>query len=157
MTRVSNVDRVLTRGVELVWEARDVLTPGLDIGGSATFADATVKANAANPAQVGKQWLRIPKQRYGVQVSYRPNAQWLLGAAWRYSGRQFNTELNLDDNPDTFGGISRVNQLDLKAAWRFAKGWEWGAGINNVGNQKSWQAHTMPQGSIQTELRYSLK
>ena len=157
VTRVSNVDRVLTRGVELVWEARDVLTPGLDIGGSATFADATVKANAANPAQVGKQWLRIPKQRYGVQVSYRPNAQWLLGAAWRYSGRQFNTELNLDDNPDTFGGISRVNQLDLKTAWRFAKGWEWGAGINNVGNQKSWQAHTMPQRSIQTELRYSLK
>ena len=157
VTRVSNVDRVLTRGVELVWEARDVLTPGLDMGGSATFADATVKANAANPAQVGKQWLRIPKQRYGVQVSYRPNAQWLLGAAWRYGGRQFNTELNLDDNPDTFGGISRVNQLDLKAAWRFAKGWEWGAGINNVGNQKSWQAHTMPQRSIQTELRYSLK
>lgn len=157
VTRVSNVDRVLTQGIELVWQSRDVGIKGLDIGGSATFTDATVKANAANPAQVGKAWVRIPKQRYTVQASYRPNAEWLLGATWRFAGRQFNTELNVDDNPDTYGGVSGVNQLDLKAAWKFAKGWEWGAGINNVTNQSSWQAHTLPQRSIQTELRYSLK
>jgi iron complex outermembrane receptor protein len=157
VTRVSNVDRVLTQGIELVWQSRDVLIHGLDIGGSATFTQATVKANAANPAQVGKAWLRIPKQRYAVQASYRPNAAWLLGASWRFSGRQFNTELNVDDNPDTYGGTSRVNQLDLKAAWKFARGWEWGAGINNVTNNAAWQGHSMPQRSIQTELRYSLK
>ena len=150
------MDRVLTQGIELVWQSRDVGIKGLDMGGSATFTDATVKANAANPAQVGKTWVRIPKQRYTVQASYRPNAEWLLGATWRFAGRQFNTELNVDDNPDTFGGVSSVNQLDLKAAWKFARGWEWGAGINNVTNQSSWQAHTLPQRSIQTELRYSL-
>ena len=116
-----------------------------------------VKANAANPAQVGKQWLRIPKQRYAVQASYRPNAQWLLGAAWRWSGRSYNTELNIDSNPDTYGGVSRVNQLDLKAVWKFAPHWEWALGVNNVTNQQSWQAHTLPQRSVQTELRYSMK
>lgn len=157
VTRVSNVDRVLTQGIELVWQSRDVLIHGLDIGGSATFTDATVKANAANPEQVGKAWLRIPKQRYAVQASYRPNAAWLLGASWRFSGRQFNTELNVDDNPDTYGGTSGVNQLDLKTAWKFARGWEWGAGINNVTNNAAWQGHSMPQRSLQTELRYSLK
>lgn len=157
VTRVSNVDRVLTRGIELVWQSRDVAIKGLDIGGSATFTDATVKVNAANPAQVGKTWLRIPKQRYTVQAGYRPNAEWLFGATWRFAGRQFNTELNVDGNPDTYGGTSSVNQLDLKAAWKFAKGWEWGAGINNVTNQSSWQAHSLPQRSVQAELRYSLK
>ena len=111
----------------------------------------------ANPAQVGKQWLRIPKQRYSLQASYRPNARWLLGAAWRWSGRMYNTELNIDTNPDTYGGTSRVNQLDLKAAWKFAKHWEWSLGINNVTNQKSWQAHTLPQRSVQTELRYAMQ
>lgn len=157
ITRVSNVDRVLTQGIEMVWQARDVGIRGLDIGGSATWTDAVVKANAANPAQVGKQWLRIPKQRYAVQASYRPNAQWLLGAAWRWSGRAYNTELNIDSNPDTYGGVSRVNQLDLKAVWKFAPHWEWALGVNNVTNQQSWQAHTLPQRSVQTELRYSMK
>lgn len=157
VTRVSNVDRVLTQGIEMVWQVRDVGIKGLDIGGSATWADAVVKANAANPAQVGKQWLRIPKQRYAVQASYRPNAQWLFGAAWRWSGRMYNTELNVDSNPDTYGGTSRVNQLDLKTVWKFARNWEWALGVNNVNNQKSWQGHSLPQRSVQTELRYSMK
>ena len=157
VTRVSNVDKVLTQGIELVWQTRDVGIKGLNLGGSATWTDAEVKANAANPAQVGKKWLRIPAQRYTLQASYRPNGEWLLGAAWRVAGRMYNTDLNVDGNPNTFGGTSTVNQLDLKAAWKFAKQWEWGAGINNVGNQPSWQAHTMPQRSVQTELRYSLQ
>ena len=157
VTRVSNVDRVLTNGLELAWQLRDAGIKNLDIGGSATWVDAVVKANAANPAQVGKQWLRIPKQRYSLQASYRPNARWLLGAAWRWSGRMYNTELNIDTHPDTYGGTSRVNQLDLKAAWKFAKHWEWSLGINNVTNQKSWQAHTLPQRSVQTELRYAMQ
>jgi iron complex outermembrane receptor protein len=157
ITRVSNVDRVLTQGLELVWQTRDVGIKGLDIGGSATWTDAEVKANAANPAQVGKKWLRIPKQRYSLQAGYRPNAQWLLGAAWRYGGPMYGTELNTDFNSDTYGGISRVNQLDFKAAWKFAKHWEWSLGVNNVTNQKSWQYHTLPQRSVQTELRYAMQ
>lgn len=156
VTRVSNVDKVLTQGIELVWQSRDVGIQGLNLGGSATWTDATVTANAANPAQVGKQWLRIPPQRYTVQASYRPNAEWLFGASWRWASTMFNTELNIDNNPNTYGGTSSVNQLDLKAAWKFAKHWEWSAGINNVGNQPSWQGHTMPQRSVQTEVRYSL-
>ena len=156
VTRVSNVDKVLTQGIELVWATRDVGVKGLDLGGSATWTDAEVKANAANPAQVGKKWLRIPPQRYTVQASYRPNADWLFGAAYRWSSSMVNTELNIDNNPDTYGGTSSVNQLDLKASWKFAKQWEWGFGINNVANRPSWQAHTMPQRSVQTELRWSL-
>ena len=157
VTRVSNVDRVLTQGVELVWQSRDVGLKGLNLGGSATFADAVVKENQAYPAQVGKQWLRIPRQRYTADLSYRPNEQWLFAANWRWTGRQYNTELNIDNNPDAFGGISYVNQLDVKAAWRFAKGWEWGLGVANLTNNKSWQAHTLPQRSVQTELRYALR
>ena len=156
VTRVSNVDKVLTQGIELVWATRDVGMKGLDLGGSATWTDAEVKANAANPAQVGKKWLRIPPQRYTVQASYRPNADWLFGAAYRWSSSMYNTEMNIDNNPDTYGGTSSVNQLDLKASWKFAKQWEWGFGINNVANRPSWQAHTMPQRSVQTELRFSL-
>jgi iron complex outermembrane receptor protein len=156
VTRVSNVDKVLTQGIELVWATRDVGLKGLDLGGSATWTDAEVKANAANPAQVGKKWLRIPPQRYTLQASYRPNSEWLFGVAYRWSSSMVNTELNIDDNPNTYGGTSSVNQLDLKASWKFAKQWEWGFGINNVAKQPSWQGHTMPQRSAQTELQWRL-
>ncbi len=157
VTRVSNVDRVLTQGLEVVWQARDIGIQGLNFGGSATWTDSVVKENRANPAQEGKNWLRIPKQRYTLEASWRPDPQWLLGAAWRWTGRQYNTELNNDTNPNTFGGISQVNQLDVKTVWKFAPGWEWSLGVNNLGNNKSWQAHTLPQRSVQTELRYALQ
>ena len=156
VTRVSNVDKVLTQGLELVWATRDVGVRGLDLGGSFTWTDAEVKANAAFPAQVSKKWLRIPPQRYTLQASYRPSQAWLFAAAYRWASSSYNTELNLDTNPDTYGGTSSLNQLDLKASWRFAKQWEWSLGINNVAARPSWQAHTMPQRSVQTELRWHL-
>ena len=101
--------------------------------------------------------MRIPRQRYTLEVGYRPNEQWLLGAVWRWHGRMFISEMNLDTNPDVYGGASRVNQLDLKAARHFAKHWEWSLGVNNVNNDKAWQYHPFPQRSIQTELRFAMQ
>jgi iron complex outermembrane recepter protein len=157
VTNVSNVDRVLTQGLELVWQSRDVGIKGLDLSGSATWAKSIVKENTVLPASVDKRWLRIPPQRYTVQTSYRPNEQWLLSGAWRWHGRSFNDQLNADINPETYGGVSRVNQLDVRAAWRFAKGWEWAFGIDNLNNDKAHQAHALPQRSFQTELKYSMR
>lgn len=157
VTRVSNVDRVVTHGLELVWQSHDVGIKGLDIGGNATWVDSRVKENAALPASVGMNWLRIPKQRYTLQTSYRPNDQWLFSGAWRWAGRMYNTQLNTDVNPDVYGGTSSVNQVDVHAAWRFTREWTWSAGIDNLTNAKAWQAHSLPERSFQTELRYSLK
>ncbi|MEI8171566.1 MAG: TonB-dependent receptor [Rhodoferax sp.] len=157
VTRVSNVDRVVTNGLELAWQSRDVGIKGLDLSGNATWVDSRVAENAALPASVGMNWLRIPKQRYTLQTSYRPNDQWLFSGAWRWAGRMYNTQLNTDINPDVYGGTSSVNQVDVHAAWHFSKEWTWSAGIDNLTNAQAWQAHSLPQRSIQTELRYSLK
>jgi len=157
VTRVSNVDRVLTQGLELSWQSRDVLLAGLNVSGSATWADARVMENAAMPSSEGKRWLRLPAQRYTLQTSYRPNAQWLFSGAWRVAGPMFNTQLNTDTYSDVYGGASRVNQVDVHMAWHFAKDWTWSAGIDNLTNSQAWQAHSLPQRAFQTELRYSLK
>lgn len=156
ITRVNNIDRVLTDGLELVWAARDLGLRGLELGASATFADARIAANAANPATVGKRWLRIPPQRYTLTAAWRGGA-WLLAAAWRWSGRQYNTDTNVDLNPETYGGVSHVNQLDLKAGWRFAPGWEWSLGLDNAGGSSAWQAHTLPQRVWHTALRWEMR
>lgn len=152
----TNVERVLTNGLELVWQARDVGVRGLDLGGSATWVNAEIKENSLAPTTEGNTWIRIPKQRYVLQASYRPNAQWTYGANYRFAGRNFNTVTNTDSNPDTYGGVSSVSQLDLRADWKFATHWNWAFGIDNVTASQAWQAHSLPQRSFQTELRYSL-
>lgn len=157
VTRVSNVDRVVTNGLEVVWEVRDVGLKGLNVSANATWANARVAENAAQPAQVGMNWIRIPKQRYTVQTTYRPNDQWLFSGAWRWAGRQYSTALNTDSHPDVYGGTSSVSQIDVHTAWKFNKEWTWSAGIDNLTNAQAWQAHSLPQRSFQTELRYSLK
>lgn len=156
-TLYTNVGRVLTNGLELTWLSRDIGIKGLDIGGSATWVDSKIKENVLTPASVGNSWLRVPKQRYTLQASYRPDTAWTFAANYRYAGRNFNTILATDINPETYGGISRVNQLDLKVDWKFAKNWNWAFGVDNVNNSKAWQAHTLPQRSYLMELRYSMK
>lgn len=155
--RSTNVERVLSNGIEVVWQLRDLGIKGFDFSGSSTWVDAKIKENSLAPATVGKNWIRIPKQRHTLQASYRPNAQWTFGANYRFAGRQWNTAANTDINQEVFGGLSKVNQLDVSARWKFAKEWEWAFGIDNLNNSSSWQAHTFPQRSFQTELRYAFK
>jgi iron complex outermembrane receptor protein len=134
VTRVSNVDKVLTQGMELVWATRDVGVKGWIW--VAASPGRMPKSKPTPPTR--RKWARsgcASPQRYTVQASYRPNAQWLFGAAYRWASSSYNTEMNIDTNPDTYGGTSSVNQLDLKASWKFAKQWEWGFGINNVANR----------------------
>lgn len=157
VSRVSNVDRVLTDGIEAVWQANNLGLKGLDLEANATWANAVVKENTRNPATVGKAWLRIPRIRASLQASYRGVANWLFAAGWRRQSASFSNELNLDTNHNVYGGMSSVNKLDLRASWRFAKGWDWAVGVDNLLNTRSWQAHTLPQRSLHTSLSYSLK
>ena len=78
-------------------------------------------------------------------------------AAYTPTAGMFNTEMNTDSHPDVYGGASRLNQLDLKAVWRFAPHWEWSLGVLNVNNDKAWQGHPFAQRSIQTELRFAMQ
>jgi len=157
VSRVSNVDRVLTDGLEAVWQASNFGAKGLDLDGSFTWAHAVVKENTRNPATIGKEWLRIPRTRVSLQASYRRIENWLFAAAWRRQSASFGDDLNRDTNPNLYGGISMVNKVDLRASWRFARGWDWGFGVDNLLNTPSWQYHTLPQRSLHTSLSYSLK
>jgi outer membrane receptor protein involved in Fe transport len=64
---------------------------------------------------------------------------------------------NVDDHPDVYGGTSRVNRLDLRAAWRFAPQWEWSLGADNVTDRTARQVHTLPQRVVHTGLRWQAK
>ena len=70
-TYVPNVDRVRTRGVELVASRRNVLIDGLELQGSLTYADGRVLENPVFLASVNKVLPQIPKWRANALAIYR--------------------------------------------------------------------------------------
>lgn len=155
VTRVSNVDRVRTYGVEIVWQAQDWLLKGLSLDANAAFAHSEVTANARDPQSVGKKWLRIPKVRANVLAAYRPTAQWLASVGVRHSGRAFNDVYNLDINPNVYGGVSSFTFVDLRGSYKFTPKLELALGLDNALDKRGFQAHPYPGRTLFTELRAS--
>lgn len=160
VTRVSNVDRVRTQALEMVWQVSDLGASlgwpqwrGLALDANLTLADARVRANARDPAQVGKVWPRVPRWRANVQLVQNLGAEHLVSLGWRGSGRSFSTPTNIDVLPDVYGGVSRFSLLDVRTLWRPRTGWEWALGVTNALNQKAFQAHPYPGRTWLLEVR----
>jgi iron complex outermembrane receptor protein len=155
LTRVSNVDRVRTHGVELVWQAQDVGLHGLRFDANAAFARSRVVENARDPASEGKQWLRVPKVRANLLASYRPDARWMTSVGVRHSGRAYNDVYNADTNPDVYGGVSSFTFVDLRASHAFSRRLELAIGVDNATDARAYQSHPYPGRTLFTELRAS--
>ncbi len=155
VTTVQNVGRVRSRGLELAGQLEDVGVRGLSVDANIAFNRSTILENERNPATVGKAWVRIPRVRSAATVSYAPDAAWSVSGTYRYSGRQYNEMDNADFNPDTYGGLSRQRQLDLRVLLRPRRGVELAAGVDNVGDSRAYQAHPFPGRTLFTEARYA--
>jgi iron complex outermembrane receptor protein len=153
ITNVSNVDRVRTPGLEVVWLAQDLLVSGLSLEANVTLADSKIVANAKDPASVGKYWLRVPKTRANFVVTYRPAPRWMASVGYRHQGVAYNDVYNLDVNRNVFGGFSTVDQVDLRVSYKPAGKAEVAVGVDNVGNSRSYQSHPMPGRTMFVELR----
>ncbi|MCW7536768.1 TonB-dependent receptor [Aquabacterium sp. A7-Y] len=155
-TCVQNVDRVKTSGIELAWSAEDLFVKRLGMEASAAYTfKSEVVANRKDPAMVGQWWLRVPRTRATLQVSWRPDDKWLLAAGYRHQGRAYNDTYNLDVNPGVYGGVSKVNQLDLRGTYKATRELELALGVNNVNDQHAYQSHPYPGRTFFAELRFA--
>ncbi len=151
-----NIDRVKTNGIEFAWQANDLFIKGLSSNASLSFNRAIVTENAKDPLSVNKYFLRVPKARGSWQLAYRPDDRWLFSGGYRYSGRQYNDVYNLDINPNVYGGVSELSQLDLRMSYKPIKALELAVGIDNLTNQNAFQAHPLPGRTVLAELRYKM-
>jgi iron complex outermembrane receptor protein len=160
VSRVQNVGRIDTKGLELVASGSDVFTEGLDLQGSATYAHSVIKENAgfvATPGDtIGKRQPNIPRWRATALASYRWNPQLTTTIGARYSGRQFRTLNNADVNGFTYQGVSKFLVVDLRAHYRVNRTTSVAFGIDNVNNDKYWNFHPYPQRSYVAELKVDL-
>lgn len=153
VTRVSNVDRVKTQGIEVVWQTQDWGIKGLSLDTNLALASSKVDANAKDPQSVGKYWLRVPKVRANLLAAYRPNDRWMGSVGLRYSGRAYNDVYNRDVNPNVYGGVSSFTIVDVRGSYNFNPKTELAVGIDNLNDTRAYQVHPYPGRTLFTELR----
>ena len=157
ISRVQNVDRIQTRGLENAFTWQDLGWSGFDLTGSVTYADSIIKANqgfVTTPGDtVGKMQPNIPKWRATLLAGYRWNAAWSSSVALRYSGQQFRTLNNSDVNGYAYMGVSPYTTLDARARWQITPQLVAAFGVDNLNNDKYWNFHPYPQRSYTAELK----
>jgi iron complex outermembrane receptor protein len=160
VSRVQNVGRIETRGLEVAYNASDVVWKGFDLQASATYADSTIKENAGFVTvpgdTAGKRQPNIPRLRTALLASYRWSERFSTSVGARSSSPQFRTLNNADINGFTYMGVSRFFVVDLRAQWKIDKTFTAAFGIDNLNNDKYWNFHPYPQRSYSAELRFDL-
>jgi iron complex outermembrane recepter protein len=153
ITNVSNADRVKTSGIEVAWSAPHLGIRGLSVDANGALTRSKVTENAKDPASVGKYWLRVPKARASVLLAYRPTDKWMGSVGWRYQGRAYADVYNLDINPSAFGGVSNLNQLDLRTSYKPHAQLELALGLDNVTDEHAYAFHPYPGRTLFVQVR----
>ena len=160
VSRVQNVGRIDTWGLEFVANGTDVWMPGLDLQGSVTYAHSVIKENAgfvtAPGDTIGKRQPNIPDWRATAVAAYHWNPQLTTTVAARYSGQQYRTLNNSDVNGYTYQGVSKFFVVDLRAHYQATKSTSLAFGIDNVNNYSYWNFHPYPNRSYVAEVKVDL-
>jgi iron complex outermembrane receptor protein len=156
VSRVQNVDKMRTTGLELSYTGQSILMRGLDLGGSLTYANSKTAENTAFPTSVGKWQPRVPQWRSTVYATYKPDPSWAFTVAARYSGRQYSSLDNSDVNASAYFGASKYFTVDLRVRYQVTKQVSAAFGIDNANNCQYWNFHPYPQRTYTSELRWDL-
>ncbi|HEY1227810.1 MAG TPA: TonB-dependent receptor, partial [Ramlibacter sp.] len=160
VSRVQNVGRIATQGIEAAWTGTGVWLPALDLNASLTWADSVIRENAgfvSTPGDtIGKRQPNIPRLRAAALASYRWSPRWTTSVGARYSGRQFRTLDNSDVNGYAYMGVSPLFVVDLRARVQIDRTFSAAFGIDNVNDRTYWNFHPYPQRTFFAELRADL-
>ena len=160
VSRVQNIDRIATTGLEATLAATDLALKGLDLSASVTVTDSKIKANRGFVVTagdtLGKWQPNIPRWRATALAAYRFSDAWSASLAARYSGRQYRTLNNADVNGFAYQGVSKYATADLRVLWKISRQWSAAAGIDNLNNYRYWNFHNYPQRSYSAELKFDL-
>lgn len=160
ISRVQNIDRIATSGLEAALTSEDLFFKGFDLQASLTWTDSKIKANQGfvnTPGDTLGRWQpNIPRWRATLLGAYRFDDHTSASLGLRHSGKQHRTLNNADVNGQTYTGVSQFTVLDLRVRHRFDKQWSASFGIDNLTNKKYWNFHPYPQRSYSAEVSFDL-
>ncbi len=153
-TTIGNIAAIRMQGIELSGEKDDVATAGLQVFGSVTYVDSRILSDptwaGTNPLTnlpdtvVGKRVPYVPDWRARFGVTYRPNDNWALTVAARYSGKQYSTLDNTDIVSHVYGAFDNYIVADMKVHYNATKNFSFDFGIDNLFNEQYFLFHPFP-------------
>ena len=152
---VQNIDRTHATGVELVVEQKDVMIPGLDLSGWATYVDARIDRDPAFPAAVGKALPQLPHWRGAATATYAATPKLTLTLAARYGDRSFASIDNTDHYANTYQGFGAYFVMDARARYQITPHLAASLGVNNLNDRAYFLFHPFPQRTVIMDLKYS--
>ena len=144
-----------TRGAEVVVDGIEV-GHGVSLGGSVTYADARIRADAAFPTADGKRLPQLPHLRATGVITWRPTSAWSATLAGRYAGREFATIDNSDPYANTYQGFSAFFVADARVRWQATDHWSAALGMENLLDRRYFLFHPFPGRTVLLELKYQL-
>jgi iron complex outermembrane recepter protein len=155
-TSFKNIDQTRQYGFELIGEAKNWLTKGLNIDANAAFTNSKTVENRALRASEGVQFPRIPKWRFNANLRYEVSQAVHASLGARYASRP-NTNLEGSQRGDTFGYTSELFALDARVSWLLPRGLRVSAGVDNITNNRAWVFHPYPQRTFLIEAGWTLQ
>jgi iron complex outermembrane receptor protein len=152
---VQNVDRTRATGVEFVASQKDILIPGLELSGWATYLDTEVERDTAFAAAVGKRLPQLPRWRGSVVATYSGIHKLDLTLAARYSDRSYASLDNSDHYANTYQGFGAFFVVDAHASYKVTDHLTAGLGVSNLNNRKYFLFHPFPQRTVLVDLAYA--
>ena len=151
---VQNIDKVESRGIELVASKDNLLIQGLSLTGSATWVDSKTAENTVFPAAVGRQTPGVPEWRATLVGTYRPDDKWAFTLAGRYFDRVYATIDNIDTVSHTYQGFEAFMTWDARVAYDIDENWTAAVSLENLGGNDYFLFHPFPQRTASAELTY---
>ncbi|MBU6951326.1 TonB-dependent receptor [Hahella sp. HN01] len=154
VTNYQNVDRVRSRGVELVTGFQNVLTPGLDLDFNLSFTDAEILKNSGAPESEGKQFPRVPKWRANALAGYQATEQLRLGGGVRYASDPYDSLDNSDGDRSGFGYTDSFLVFDARAAYALDEHFSVAGGVDNLTDERYYVYHPYPGRTYYAEVKW---
>jgi len=153
-----NVGLVRNRGVEVVGELTDVLTPGLDLSGSVTYVDSKILSNPNFRSNTGSfsegMWAPyVPQWRGNALAVYRANDKFNVSAGLRWQGWMYSTMDNSDYIHGVYQSFDPFAVVDLKARYKFMDHAAIEVGVDNVGDYNYFLFHPFPGRTFIASLK----
>ncbi len=138
------IDKVITNGVELVFDERQVFHSPVDIEVNTTFTEAKIAKDTLKPSWVGNTFPRMPRVRMGLFGIYHVNPHWMASLGARYVSNEYSDLDNGDHVIGVFGAIDPYLFLDTKLSYALPTGGQLSFGIDNLTNKKAFVFHPYP-------------
>jgi iron complex outermembrane receptor protein len=148
------VDEVETRGIEFVYQQKEILQTPLSIRFNVSYTDAEITKNAVNPDIVGNTMPRVPEWRANMMLSYTLSETLSAHSSLRYASDSFGDLDNGDTTDTVYGAIDAYLFVNAKLNWQMNEHFKLSLGADNIFNELAYVAHPWPSRTFYLEGKY---